>query len=717
MSRSLRMAMILGAAALLAGLGVTGAGTGLGLGQLVSASAPAAAAPPPSSVTTLFAWGDNSSGELGNGSTTDADTPAPVSLPAGVVPDAVAGGGGGGDNLAPEFAAYAIGSDAKLYAWGDNSSGELGDGSTTPASSETPVVVDLPSGVTPVAISAGQGSAYAIGSDGNLYAWGDGGLGKLGDGSTDNTDTPVVVSFPAGVTATAVAAGYESAYAIGSDGNLYAWGDDYYGELGDGTMTNSDTPVVVTLPAGVRPVTIAGGGGVGYAIGSDGNLYSWGLNADGQLGNGSTDNSDTPVLVSMPAGVTATAITGGGAFAHAIGSDGNLYGWGIGTSGQLGVSTISGMATTPVLVTLAPGVTPSAISDNLHTGYAIGSDGNVYSWGYGVAGELGNGTFADGSPPVVVSLPPDSVPLNLGPEPGAAAGYAIVSATPSAPQVTSQPQPQTVLVGGSASFSAAASGYPAPSVQWQVSTDGGATFTPVSGGTSNFLSVPATTLGQNGDEYEAVFSNGTAPDATTDPALLTVDPDVAPTVALQPTDQVSTPGGFVSFTSTAVGDPDPGVVWQDSRDGGKTWANIVGNGTSTSDTLSGPVYGTFENGWEVRAVFTNGGGSATSNSATLTVIAPSAPTVTLEPTNQASHPGDFVSFTATASGDPDPTVVWQVAEDGPTSWKNIQGNRTSTSDELSGPVFGTFENGWEFRAVFTNGAGTATSNPATLSVT
>ena len=178
----------------------------------------------------------------------------------------------------------------------------------------------------------------------------------------------------------------------------------------------------------------------------------------------------------MPAGVTAKAVTGGGAFAHMIGSDGNLYGWGGGTSGQLGVNTDSGMATTPVLVTLAPGVTPRAISDNLHTGYAIGSDGNVYAWGYGLAGELGNGSTGDGSPPVVVSLPPESVPLSLGPEPGSSAGYAIVSATPTAPQVSSQPQPQTVLEGQSATFTAAASGYPEPSVQWQVSTDGGATF-------------------------------------------------------------------------------------------------------------------------------------------------------------------------------------------------------------------------------------------------
>ena len=522
MTRRLRTATILGAASVLASLGAAG------VGRL--APVPAAGAAPPASVTALVAWGDNSTGELGNGTTSNADTPMTVSLPAGVVPDAVAGGGGGLDGIPAEYAGYAIGSDKKLYAWGDNSTGQLGDGSTTPTSSDTPVVVALPSGVTPVAISAAQGAAYAIGSDGNLYAWGDGGLDKLGDGSMTSTDTPVLVSLPTGVTAKAVAAGYESAYAVGSDGNLYAWGDNVYGELGNGNTNDSDTPVVVSLPAGVKPLTIAGGGGVGYAIGSDSNLYSWGLNTGDELGDGSSSGpqscmgnscSDTPVLVSLPAGVTAKAITGGGGFAHAIGSDGNLYGWGSGSGGQLGVTDTT---PTPLLVTLAPGVTPTAISDNLQTGYAIGSDGNVYAWGYGADGERGNGSTASGSPPVVVSLPPGSVPLSLGPEPGSSAGYAIVSAPPTAPLVTSQPQPQTVFVGQSATFTAAAGGFPAPSVQWQVSTDGGATFAPVSGGTSHTLTVATTTIGQNGDEYDAVFSNGTAPDATTNPALTDREP-------------------------------------------------------------------------------------------------------------------------------------------------------------------------------------------------
>jgi hypothetical protein len=96
------------------------------------------------------------------------------------------------------------------------------------------------------------------------------------------------------------------------------------------------------------------------------------------------------------------------------------------------------------VVPLASGVTPKAIAYNMHTGYAIGSDGNIYAWGYGLAGELGDGTTGDGSPPVVVSLPPGSTPESLGTEPGSTAGYAIASVPNVAPTVTTQPTSQTV---------------------------------------------------------------------------------------------------------------------------------------------------------------------------------------------------------------------------------------------------------------------------------
>ena len=400
--------------------------------QLAS-TAPATAA---GSTVGVFAWGDNSSGELGNGNTTNSSTPMPVSLPSGVTPTAIAGGGGQGDPQPSQFAGYAIGSDGHLYAWGDNSRGALGNGDS-PTNGSTPVVVSLPSGVTPTAIAASQGTGYAIGSDGHLYAWGDGTYGTLGNGTLGNgtfSDTPVVVSLPAGVTPTAIAGGFESAYAIGSDGHLYAWGDNFYGELGDGN-DNSPTPVLVSLPSGVTPKAIAGGGGFALAIGSDGHLYAWGLNSNGALGDGSTTNSTTPVLVSLPSGVTPTAIAGGGAAAYAVGSDGHLYAWGLNSSGQLGNGSTTD-SSTPVLVSLPSGVTPSTIAAGSGTGavgsggaaYAIGSDGHLYAWGNDNDGELGDGSNTNSSTPVLVSLPPGSTPQKLAPESGSASGYAIVNA-------------------------------------------------------------------------------------------------------------------------------------------------------------------------------------------------------------------------------------------------------------------------------------------------
>ena len=428
------------------------------VGALSAASAASVGTAPTS--TGVFAWGDNSTGELGNGSVGGtSDVPATVLLPPGVAPTSIAagGGGGGGDMEAPQNGALALGSNGEVYAWGDNSNGALGNGSSV-ADSGTPVVVSLPSGVTASGIGAAQGTGYAIGSDGRLYAWGDNNLGKLGNGSTAlNSFTPVVVSLPSGVVPIAVAGGYQSAYALGSNGKVYAWGDNFYGELGNGSMTNSSTPVPVSLPSGITATTITGGGGAGYAVGSNGTLYAWGYNAYGELGDNTTSNSDTPVEVELPSGVSPRAITAGGGFAHAIGSDGNLYGWGLdSTAGQVGDGGGANRVT-PEVISLAPSVKPTAIADNIHTGYAIGNDGKVYAWGYGLAGELGNGADGNFSTPVVVSLPGGSTPESLGAEPGALAGYAIVAEPNVAVTITTSSLPDGT-VGQPYSFQLQASG-------------------------------------------------------------------------------------------------------------------------------------------------------------------------------------------------------------------------------------------------------------------
>ena len=332
-------------------LTIVAVGTLLVTGGLQSLSLyPAVAAGTDQSTASLFAWGYNGTGQLGNGSVLNSsDLPVRVLFPSGVTPTAVAGNYSDG---------YAIGSNGSLYAWGSNEA--LGDGPRHHGS-KRPVAVSLPVGVTPTAIAAGSGSgadAYAIGSDGNLYAWGDNTHGQLGSGgSGGNSDVPVKVLLPFGVTPTAVASAGDSAYAIGSDGNLYAWGYNQFGALGVGSaadpVTGIDTPTKVLLPSGVfaKAVTANGQGDLyasAYAIGSDGKLYAWGDNVFGQLGIGAVGSGpencqnlqadpsrDSPVPVSLPAGTTPASIAAGVFDGFVLSAGGTLYGWGGNSGGEL----------------------------------------------------------------------------------------------------------------------------------------------------------------------------------------------------------------------------------------------------------------------------------------------------------------------------------------------------------------------------------------------
>jgi hypothetical protein len=180
---------------------------------------------------------------------------------------------------------------------------------------------------------------------------------------------------------------------------------------------------------GSGTAALVASGPVGAANPAPSGELSWGLGADGELGNGTTTYAQTtPVSVSLPAGVTARAIAAGVLTGYAIGSDGNLYAWGYGPDGELGNGTETLPQTTPVTVSLPAGVTPKAIAAGQFTGYAIGSDGSLYAWGFGADGELGNGTETLAqTTPVTVSLPTGVVPTGLSSGNESDTGYALVS--------------------------------------------------------------------------------------------------------------------------------------------------------------------------------------------------------------------------------------------------------------------------------------------------
>ena len=225
-------------------------------------------------------------------------------------------------------------------AWGYNGYGELGDGSRTQIS-YTPVAVDLPAGTQVAAVAAGDFHSLAVTSDGGVLAWGANNDGQLGDGSsTTFSTTPVAVDLPAATRVTAVAAGFNQSLALTSDGSVLAWGLNNDGQLGDGSTTDSSTPVAVDLPAGTRVTAIAAGGYDSLALTSNGSVLAWGDGQDGALGadDGGALESSTPVAVDLPAGTRVTAIAAGDGYSLALTSDGSVLAWGSTGTGTWGTA-------------------------------------------------------------------------------------------------------------------------------------------------------------------------------------------------------------------------------------------------------------------------------------------------------------------------------------------------------------------------------------------
>ncbi len=280
-------------------------------------------------------WGRNDSGELGNGTTTSSSTPTPVSN----LTNATAVSAG-------DLCSCAIVADKTVRCWGYNADGELGNGTTS--NSSVPVTVSNLTGATAIASgNSDQTGAFtcAVLSTGGVKCWGYNAEGQLGNGTTTNSSAPVSVTGLAS-SATAIGAGGYHGCALLSSGALQCWGYSGYGELGNGSTTSSSVPVSVT--GGASWSAVAGGGF--YTCGlSAASAECWGDNSVSELGNGtSVATSSTPVLVSTT-GAAVVSVAAGVYHACALLSDGTVECWGHNNNGQLGNGTTTD-SPTPVKV-------------------------------------------------------------------------------------------------------------------------------------------------------------------------------------------------------------------------------------------------------------------------------------------------------------------------------------------------------------------------------
>ncbi|WP_295449705.1 Ig-like domain repeat protein, partial [uncultured Thiodictyon sp.] len=305
----------------------------------------------------------------------------------------------------------AIKTDGSLWAWGDNIYYTLGGSPNTQGLYAQYSPVQVLSNVA--AVAAGYNHTLALKTDGSLWAWGANPYGQLGNGTTTAGVNPLQVMT--GVAAIAV--GHEYSLALKTDGSLWAWGHNWFGELGDGTTTDRWIPVQVMT--GVA--AIAAGGYHTLAIKTDGSLWSWGYDFYGQLGDGTAGSSIGRVSpIQVQTGVAA--VVAGDYDSLALKADGTLWAWGANDHGQLGDGTTT-QRLFPVQVLSAvaamAGSTVAGGGTFSHT-LALKTDGTLLAWGWNRYGELGNGTTTDSASPGAVRgiAQPDFVVTGMVVAPG-----------------------------------------------------------------------------------------------------------------------------------------------------------------------------------------------------------------------------------------------------------------------------------------------------------
>ena len=332
-------------------------------------------------VVRLWAWGNNTSGRLGDGTTVSKSSPVSVV-------------GGYSDWVQVSVSNFGLGvrANGTLWSWGFNSEGSLGDGTTVSKSSPVSVL----GGFTDwIQASAGAGQGLGLRANGTLWSWGSNSFGKLGDDTVGNKSSPV--SVVGGFTDwVQVSAGDDHVVALRANGTAWSWGYNLYGRLGDGTTVHKSSPVSV-VGGFTDWVQVSAGGGNSGGLRSNGTIWTWGSNSGGQLGDNTTTSRSSPV--SVVGGFVDWVQVSISSTSFGIRSNGSLWSWGSNFSGQLGDNSTTNKSSP---VSVVGGFTDWT---DVSTGagvLAIRANGTLWAWGGNTSGQLGDNTTTSRSSPVSV---------------------------------------------------------------------------------------------------------------------------------------------------------------------------------------------------------------------------------------------------------------------------------------------------------------------------
>jgi len=333
----------------------------------------------------LYGWGVNSSGQLGNNATTSRSSPVTTAA-----------------NLDPRWKQIAVGNDGvaavktdgTLWTWGDNFYGQLGTSTNIARSSPQTTIAG---GADWKQVAVGEDHMAAIKPNGSLWTWGRNQSGQLGTGNNIDRSSPQT-TVAGGTDWKQVSCGNINTAAVKTDGTLWTWGDNFYGQLGNSTnITRSSPQTTVAGGTNWKQVAI---GTIAVAIKTDGTLWTWGDNFYGQLGSGNTTSRDSP-QTTVAGGTDWKQVAAGLNHSTAIKNNGTLWTWGYNNVGQLGNGTAINRSSPQT--TAGGGTDWKSVSLTTNASFAIKSNGKLFGWGQGTSGALGTGNTITRSSPVSIT--------------------------------------------------------------------------------------------------------------------------------------------------------------------------------------------------------------------------------------------------------------------------------------------------------------------------